>query len=535
MKRWRRDEKTGDTVLEKFLENYKLTKEEGAKALNTNPRGLDNIIKDINEADESFIEKFCHLSGYNYYDIFEIDSIKITEAFDKVNQFQKSFLAKKPGLDYSIFSIIHKPVISLLGDIFADKASCFKDTIPQISFVQNSHLPVYVFSDKDACGLNDERNPLVITPKDGNYFEPVLAFDPEYIRSCTVAEYDNKTEYPANSVIILKSSFSLLKNCILLFLPDIVYDDDSGKIANDSLSIFVNYILYSDIIVLFDAITRLLTISETPLVQYLLDNLDCHKELLFVATKKDLKTELANDDGYINKQKDIEKKEEKTEKAYNAYDKAYSFKPIDSAQKDSIQEKIFFYDYNDQGKFVYKLNELSVSRAKSVINNIDSINDNCDIVQSCEVIPESKNLDSVLKEEVYKGLKVSFGVASEVNEIEKILKKPKIKLGKIGLRSFIIFLQIYSSNILKSKLQLVLSDELLTKILPECNLYLGNLILPMIRERKNFSKGTSETWAKIISKKIKNTIDSEYFKSFIFIIERKITFDTRYLYDRRGN
>ena len=90
---------------------------------------------------------------------------------------------------------------------------------------------------------------------------------------------------------------------------------------------------------------------------------------------------------------------------------------------------------------------------------------------------------------------------------------------------------MYSSAILEDipKMSAYISpDRIRTNILPECNLYIGNLILPMLREKKSFSKGTSETWAKIISKKIKNTINNEYFKTFITIIKRKNSFDMRY-------
>ena len=51
-----------------FLE-HKLFEKEGANALDTNPRALNAIIHDINKADIKVMEKFCNLSGYNYYEI----------------------------------------------------------------------------------------------------------------------------------------------------------------------------------------------------------------------------------------------------------------------------------------------------------------------------------------------------------------------------------------------------------------------------------------------------------------------------------
>ena len=536
MKRWKHDTVTGATILEQFLADYKLTNEEGAKALGTNSRTLNAIKEDINKAEISFIENFCMFTGYNYNELFENDAedtvrnlIEIPGAFEKVNLFQKSFLEKKSSLGYSIsnealiFSKIHKPIISFIGDSFAEKNICFKNTIPQLSLLKKTNLPVYLFSDNDCSFPQNQTMPMVVTPSDNKFFEPTIAFDPDYITSCKITNFNDKMTFSDNSVIIVKSDFPLLKNCIMLFLPDIMYEESLGKITLDSLSILVNYLPYSDIIVFFDAITRLLTISETPLIQYLLNYLDCSKKLLFVATKKDLKPELARDFGYIDKQKEIQNKQ-----TTNTYDKAFSFKPLEPSQVETIQEMLFFYDNKDFFKFINILNEKCNSLSEGIIKDIIDFGDFSPYYGDN---PELRQLVIKTNDEIAKSLKKSFDDLSKKEIIKRIIETDDINLGKKGLESFIIFIQMYSSKILEDipKMSpLVSPEKVRTNILPECNLYIGNLILPMIREKKSFSKGTSETWAKIISKKIKNTINSEYFKSFTTIVKRKNSFDMRY-------
>ncbi len=73
-----------------------------------------------------------------------------------------------------------------------------------------------------------------------------------------------------------------------------------------------------------------------------------------------------------------------------------------------------------------------------------------------------------------------------------------------------------------------LSGEMLAEsILPEFNVYFANLILPVIRQKSNLSKGTIDTWTKIIYKEIKNIIDSKQKDIFLSLIKQKLIFSSR--------
>ena len=536
MKQWKRYGNTDNTILEQFLHDYKLTIDEGAKALNSNSRAFKEIITNANKADVDFIERFCELSGYKENELFEnkIDIFSnndsnlfdIHELYNNLKEFQKRFLDNKEKLNISMaqevgmFCNLHKPIISLIGDVYANKNACFENYIPQLSLLKNTKLPAYIFSYEDCSSLEGVEDYSVITPGNENYFEPSMAFDPQYIQSCDIEKYKEDKVYPRNSVIVIKSNCLLLKNCILLVLPDFNYEADSERIDIESLGLLVSYVPYSDIIIFFDAISRLLTLSETPLIQYFLSNMECNKRLLFVATKKDLNKELQSDSGYIEKQKKIQEK-----KSNNSYDKAYSFKPLNKSQIELIQNLIFFYDKSSE--FIYKLNEICASFNQTIEDNI-RIYDNLEDV--INLPPISGDLIREINDRMDQELKLSFTNASEVQYIKSILDTEGISLGKLGLESFLIFIQLYSSEVLKNitKIHPFLSPDYVTKyILPECNLYMGNLILPMIRENTSFSKGTSETWAKKISKKIQNSLGSDYYKDFAFAIKYKSTFMIR--------
>lgn len=538
MKQWKRYGNTDNTILEQFLHDYKLTIDEGAKALNSNSRALKEIIKNANKADVDFIERFCDLSGYKENELFDnkIDLFsnndsslfEIHELYNNLNEFQKSFLDNKEKLniymtqEVGIFGNLHKPIISLIGDIYANKNSCFDNYIPQLSVFKNSKLPVYIFSYEDCRSSEELGDYFVITPGNENYFEPSMAFDPQYIQSCDIEKYKDDKIYPRNSVIVIKSNCLLLKNCILLVLPDFTYETDAEQVATESLRLFVSYVPFSDIIIFFDAISRLLALSETPLIQYFLSNMACKKSLLFVATKRGLNIELQSDTGYIEKQKKIQEK-----KSNNSYDKAYSFKPLDKSQIELIQSLIFFYNSDKSTDFIYKLNEMCISFNKTIEDNIKIYKKLEDVIN---LPPISKDLIREINGKMDQELKLSFKNASEVNYIKSILDTEGVNLGKQGLESFLIFIQLYSSEVLKgiTKIHPFLSPDYVTKyILPECNLYMGNLILPMIRENTSFSKGTSETWAKKISKKIQNSLGSDYYKDFSFAIKYKSTFMIR--------
>ena len=538
MKRWKRYGNTDNTILEQFLQDYKLTIEEGAKALNSNPKAFKDIVINANKADIDFIERFCELSGYKENELFENkidvfsnnrDNLDIQELFTDLHTFQQRFLDNKEKLNIStskeagIFVNLHKPIISLIGDIYANKNSCFENYIPQLTKLKSAKLPIYIFGSDDYANIAEYGDYFVITPGNEEFFEPSMAFDTLYLQSCGLEKYRDDKIYQRNSVIVVKSDCSLLKNCILLMLPDLVYEADSERIDTESLRLIVSYVPYSDIIIFFDAISRLLTLSETPIIQYLLSNMGCNKRVLFVATKILLNIELQSDSGYIEKQRKLQEK-----KSNNSYDKAYSFRPLEKSQVELIQSLIFFYNSEKPMEFIYKLNDMCSSFNKKVEDIIRSY-ENLEDVKDSPTVPSELIKD--IFEKIDQKLTLTFNNASEIQYIKSILDTKTVNLGKQGLESFLIFIQLYSKEVLKDITYIhpffSSSERVKKNILPECNLYMGNLILPMIREQSSFSKGTSDTWAKKISKKIKNSLDSNYYNDFKQMIKHKSTFITR--------
>ena len=399
-----------------------------------------------------------------------------------------------------------------------------------------SKIPVFFFHSEDCPYCLKYSEPLVVTPIGGQTFEPSLAFDDSYLQRCQPRPFSMGENYSANSVMLVVSDFQLLKNCILLVLPDITYDNDFGKLSSNTLSILTRYIPFSDIIIFFDAITRLLTVSEVPLIEYFLSNKKNNKKILFVATKTELNNQLEGKTAYLDMQKEIQKN--KQNNIFYSYYKAYSYKPLISEEKSFIQDSLFYYHKGTSDVFIYKINEMCLSFVEGMKNFIEGIQDN---IQSLSYATNPSQIKST--DEQYEFFLDSIDKAinnnSEKNVIERVLDETREESfnKKFCLDVFITFTQKYSSIILSEVQQSTifmsefddnLSCEMLVEsILPEFNVYFANLILPVIRQKSNLSKGTIDTWTKIIYKEIKNIIDSKQKDIFLSLIKQKLIFSSR--------
>lgn len=552
MRRWKREivNDKSLTVLDKFIRDYNLTNEEAAKLLGINPKTLKEIKENANKPDGFFIDKFCYFSGYKESEIFEYysenenqgltKSLFINAECEDLQLFHNMFLKHDYGVEdvnmNLVFKLVHKPIVSLVGDTFSNKADCFAAFNIRLEYMKYSKIPVFFFHSEDCPYCLKYSEPLVVTPIGGQTFEPSLAFDDSYLQRCQPRPFSMGENYSANSVMLVVSDFQLLKNCILLVLPDITYDNDFGKLSSNTLSILTRYIPFSDIIIFFDAITRLLTVSEVPLIEYFLSNKKNNKKILFVATKTELNNQLEGKTAYLDMQKEIQKN--KQNNIFYSYYKAYSYKPLISEEKSFIQDSLFYYHKGTSDVFIYKINEMCLSFVEGMKNFIEGIQDN---IQSLSYATNPSQIKST--DEQYEFFLDSIDKAinnnSEKNVIERVLDETREEsfYKKFCLDVFITFTQKYSSIILSEVQQSTifmsefddnLSGEMLAEsILPEFNVYFANLILPVIRQKSNLSKGTIDTWTKIIYKEIKNIIDSKQKDIFLSLIKQKLIFSSR--------
>lgn len=560
MRRWKREivNDKSLTVLDKFIHDYNLTNEEAAKLLGSNPKTFKEIKEDANKPDGFFIDRFCYFTGYKESEIFEYytenenqnftKSLIINAECEDLQLFHNMFMTHQYSIEDDnmnlVCKLIHKPIVSLVGDSFANKADCFLDYNLKIDILKHSRIPIYFFHSEDCPYCLQSSEPLVVTPLEGQTFEPSLAFDNSYIQKCQPRPFSMEEIYPDNSVILVVSDFQLLKNCILLALPDLIYENDYGKLTSSSLSLLTRYIPFSDLIILFDAITRLLTVSEVPLIEYLLSNEKSfnQKKLLFVATKTELNKLFEGDGIYLDKQKEIQNS--KQNNIYFSYYKAYSYKPDNFEQMKIIQDSLFYYHRESSNDLIYKINENCLSYTKGMNDFIDGIKDN---IQSMAYVTKPSQIKSTdnMYVEFMKGIDGALTKASEKTVIESILEEIKEKSynKKFSLDVFITFAQRFSSKVLnetiKNSLFMAEFDDTSTiqkfieSILPEFNLYFANLIIPVIRQKNSFSKGTIETWSKVICKEIKSIINSEQKDIFMSLIKQKLIFNSRgALYDR---
>lgn|GEM_PF-5680434 len=530
MRTWKKLGMPSKNILEKFMEDYNLTIEEAASAtgLKTS-RAFKKILEEPDAADGHFIGKFCSLTGYTENELFEFKEDipgvlivgKIDSKFDKVTELQKDYLHSK-SLDNRIFNYVHKPVISFMGDVFAGKDDILKTYFPQVNQIAVQKMPVYCmhyddFAKPDNSTIVFDR-PFYLTPQGGKLFEPSLAFDPSYIRSCTIKQDETKVPDGKNTVVIVRSDFPLLKNCILLNLPAYDYENSFGELSSETLRLLISYNLYADTIVYFDAVTRLLTISETPVIRYLMSN---EKKILIIATKKDLNKELYNKDAYRKKQEDIEGKKGNPNFSYY---KAYSYPPKDDADMKKIQETLFFYESEKADTFLSTLDKLCDSFKENIL--YDNVSFEVEEKNSGVTSQLTSDEFEKLFEEVFREVLETVRTKEYIEYIKKILDSQKQKEQNIDF--FLSFIQSYAENIY-SELRNELRNKapILYHLLPEWHLYFGNLLLPLILEKKNFSKGDTKTWAKRMSRKICDAIATESYKDFVNIVQQKIIFNAR--------
>lgn len=566
MRQWKLDPTTKKNVLDQFREDYNLTILEASYAtgLKGNTRAFNDLVKDPSKADIDFIDRLCRLTSLTESELLEDVEIEKKELLNTkdlcsdLRKIQKQYLdilsVYKDNKEVNHYKAgvllqLHKPVISLIGDTYSGKTSLLMNYIPQLKKIKNQKNTIYIFNDD--LQFSQKKSPdsiYLVTPPNKNFFLPEFAIDPIYMNMCDIKPVtfdipNNTYELKDNSVFIIISDFSLLQNCIFQIVPDINYEtEDKYKITYDSLKNLVNYLQYANIIIYADAITRILTVPETPLLQKLLYDYKNGKELLIVATKKELNCELAADNYYIHKQNSISNNDK-----FHPYIGPYSYKPNNGKQNlisiNDLQNQILIYNEAEPDLLFNRVTSLCEDYFNTISSlyiyydrDEQSIQDDVNMIsESPSIMSEKPQLDDGKNE-----IKKAYVNAINIESMEDTLKEHE---NEFSLSYFIDFIQNLSNSIIDNidtdKNQILETLKLKDKIIPESNLFIGNILIPFILREKYYSKGKPAFWAKKFNNELAKNISSEKSVSSIYTnfiyesIESKLEFGIRNPYESK--
>lgn len=568
MRRWKLDPITGENVLDQFRKDYNLSILEASYAtgLKGNTPAFNALVEDPSKADIDFIDRLSKLTGLTESELLENietekkELLNTKDLCSDLKKIQKKYLdilsLYKDNNEVNHYKAgvllqLHKPVISLIGDTYSGKTSLLMDYIPQLKKIKNPKNTIYIFNDD--LQFNQKKNHdsvYVVTPPNENFFLPELAIDPIYMDICDIkpVSFDKPIDSTTckledNSVFIIISDFSLLQNCIFQIVPDIKYEtEDKYKITYDSLKNLVNYLQYANIIIYADAITRILTVLETPLLQKLLYDYKNGKELLIVATKKELNCELAADNYYISKQNSISNSDK-----FHPYIGPFSYKPNNGKHNlisiNDLQNQILIYNEAEPDLLFNRITSL----CEDYFNTISSLyiyydRDDQSIQDDVNMISESPSIRSE-KTQLDDGkneIKKAYVNAINIESMEHTLEE---HVNEFSLSYFIDFIQNLSNSIIDNidtdKNQILETLKLKDKIIPESNLFIGNILIPFILREKYYSKGKPAFWAKKFNNELAKNISSEknvsnIYTNFIYeSIESKLEFGIRNPYESK--
>lgn len=545
---WKEDK----NIIDKFLEDYNLTLLEAALATTESitSKTFVDYKKNPEKASLYFLNKLSEFTDTPIEDLFETesytrDNINIENKMYKINEFHNGILyslkTKKNETQmqklYHILDVIHLPIISSIGDEFSGKRKIFSEFEPclkkvdfksSVCFVVNEDYTLEIFKEVFDLGEFDEFESTKFI-KLKNQKERV--FNPRQI----INKYYLKKWEPTNecdNFIIIFSKNDLFKNFTLIDYPEYSYiETQKNSIQEKDINLLIKHQYYADYCFYFGAISRFLTILDTPILKFIITH-SSPKNSKLLATKSDLRNDITNLELSIP---EIKLKD----------NNSYSLDiPLSFNLENYPKENIIKYDQSSLLKLINTF--LTSYLSSSFIANLDLDELYSNFLQTLSLENEnsgSENNDIKANQEILKQIFDELYATiignqdkNSINVISKWINNIKIKtpigqsLSKKSFTELLSFMYEYIKEITEKSLKIDNRFCLLKKyrfrlhenfIVASLFLYFGNIILPFINSEKSFSKGTPDTWEKKIVKQINISKDhyDSYIKTMISILE----------------
>ncbi len=387
---WKKDEKSfkdskndfKNSELDLLLRNENITQLELAEALDVTPKTLRNYIQDPSSIPLKICDKLCNLFNLEFNDLFRLEKCDLGEnlnellndeailqSVSEIKKVRKSYIeafefysdVHTKGFELfkkTILERIHKPLITMIGTEESDMNS-FASLLLQESNC-SKQMPVYYLEKDDLHESMRFSETLVIKTNTDEPFDVFLLSDKSYINKIKFEPYDPQKKYTEECILIKIIEAKLVSNCILLVMPNLLFEDvqrktqlqkNVKKLSAISIYYLIKYIPNSDIILYFETSFKFFSVERTQLIDYLIDNSRMRygeSQVLFVETKC--------------------KKEDITvfyEKKPQAFDEVLGMVNKDKSTSNKKQ----FYD----GSFSYRYYDKSIIPDPEILNCIEHL------------------------------------------------------------------------------------------------------------------------------------------------------------------
>ena len=522
-----------------LLKDKNITQLELAGALDVTPKTLRSYIQKPDSIPLCICDKLCNLFNLEFNDLFCLEKFDIEKKYNdvfkdgakleeisEIKKVRMSYIeafeffsdVKTEGFELfkkTILERIHKPLITMIGTKESDVNSFASLLLHERNY--SAQLPVYYVEREDLpeCMSSPETETWVIKTKSDEPFDIFLLDDNSYINKIEFEVYDSTKEYTDECVLIKISDVKFLKNCILLILPNLLFEDvqrktqlqkNVKKLSDISIYNLINFIPVSDIVLYFETAFKFFSVERTQLISYLIDNSKLkygESQVLFVETK------CKNEDiVFFN------------EKKYQSFDEVLTI--LDKSKSTSNKKQ--FYD----GPFSYRYYEDSAIPDSEILNCIEHL-----CLDFKDVLGLKKCIDNEINNYV-KSISTAYYFISEKVAIKNLLQTiadndgqdnsevvineewkrkwdKKLTRALEELEELNTLMGLFSDNI-NDRTAMINKIQTLTAKFSTANelkrkrsaiqLIFSNILIPYFLLEMTFSVGNKKNWAKRIQEEI---------------------------------
>ncbi len=526
-----------NSVLDLLLKNENITQFELADALCVNPKTLRNYIKEPNSIPLNICDRLCNLFNIEFNELFTLnkcDFAKVNPEFfidelfqQKINELKTIRTSYMDAFDFfpdikskgfelnkkTILDQIHKPLITMIGTKESDVNNFCSMLLQEFDY--SIKLPIYYVEKNDLPETMRISERLVVKAKEEEPFDIFLLHDESYRNKITFEPFDPEKQYTEDCIEIIISEAKILYNCIILILPNLIFEEVDRKtqlqtkvkqLAQISIYYLIKFISFSDIILYFETRFKFLSVERTQLISYLIDNSKMRygqSQLLFVETKNKIEDILRFNENKIKDFNDVLNNYISASNKKQFYDGAFSYRYYDSSVipdseilnciehlcldfhdvinlKKSLVDKINIYIQNLSTNYFYIKDKIEMKQyLQNIASNIDS--------QDNEI-----NSTEEQKQE-------QLGILNKnLEELEDINTLMGIMSDKINDKSEMLNnIQTLSKNILHDSYSRNFGIRRLA-----IQLIFNNILIPYFLLEMSFSGGDNRLWAKKIQEEI---------------------------------
>lgn len=309
-----------NSYLDLLLRKENITQLELAEVLGINPKTLRNYLAEPNSIPLSICDKLCNLFNLDFNDLFcfekcdmsemsndFLNNASLSQNMSELKSIRKSYIEafdffsdiKSKGFEANrkkILDTIHKPLITMIGTKESDMNS-FGSILLQ-EHTGSAKIPVYYVEKEDIPEVMRVSERIAIKTKKEESFDIFQLHDENYRNMLDFEAYDSKKEYTEEYVLIQISEANYLSNCIILILPDLIFEEckrktplqtKARKLSDISIYYLIKFISGSDIVLYFETIFNFFSVEMTQLLSYLINSIMIMRygqaQIVFVETK----------------------------------------------------------------------------------------------------------------------------------------------------------------------------------------------------------------------------------------------------------